>query len=73
MAADGCLSAGRYRCAGRRLAVMPGRAAIAARMLAASPAGMPAVLVLPRGITAATAWPAGGLAQGQVRRGPAHD
>ena len=35
-----------------------GPAGIAARMLAASPAGMPAVLALPRGIMVATAWPA---------------
>jgi hypothetical protein len=34
-----------------------GPAGIAARMLAASHAGMPAVLALPRGITVATAWP----------------
>ena len=46
-----------------------GPAAIAARMLAASPAGMPAVLALPRGITVATAWPAGGPGSGTVRRG----
>ena len=50
-----------------------GPAAIAARMLAASPAGMPAVLALPRGITMATAWPAGGLAQGRFAGGPAHE
>ena len=46
---------------------------MAARMLAASPAGMPAVLALPRGITMATAWPAGGLAQGRFAGGAAHD
>ena len=49
-----------------------GPAGIAARMLAASPAGMPAVLALPRGITVAAAWPAGAW-PGTVRRGPAHD
>ena len=41
---------------------------IAARMLAASPAGMPAVLALPRGITVAAASPAG-PGPGTVRRG----
>jgi hypothetical protein len=38
-------------------------------MLAASPAGMPAVLALPRGITVAAASPAGGPAQGRFAGG----
>jgi hypothetical protein len=46
-----------------------GPAGIAARMLAASPAGMPAVLALPRGIAVAAAWPAGGLARGRFAGG----
>ena len=40
-----------------------GPAGIAARMLAASPAGMPAVLALPRGITVAAVSPAGARPQ----------
>ena len=42
---------------------------VAARMLAASPAGMPAVLALQRGITVAAVSPAGGLARGRFAGG----
>lgn len=38
-------------------------------MLAASPAGMPAVLALPCGITVATAWPAGAWPRGRFAGG----
>ncbi len=54
MPAGGSVSLRRQATCGDR-----GPAGIAARMLAASPAGMPAVLALPRGITVAAAWPAG--------------
>jgi hypothetical protein len=61
----GCGGCGRMPVGGSEFAApagdlrYDGPAGIAARMLAASPAGMPAVLALPRGITVAAAWPAG--------------
>ena len=71
VAADGCQSAGRYRCAGRRPAVMAARR-VAARMLAVSPAGIPAVLALPRD-HGGHRLACGGLAQGRFAAGVAHD
>jgi hypothetical protein len=71
----GCGGCGRMPAGGSEFAAPAGDlryggpAGIAARMLAASPAGMPAVLALPRGIAVAAAWPAGGLARGRFAGG----
>ena len=69
VAADGCLPAGRNSLRRQATCGDGGPAGIAARMLAASPAGMPAVLALPRGITVAAASPAGGPARGRFAEG----
>ena len=72
VAADGCLSAGRYRCAGRRPAVMAARRASRHECWRRRPPGCPPSWRCRAG----SRWPPSllrGPGPGTVRRGPAHD